>query len=158
VNDALALTTLHADEVWTCARFRNVLLVVWKKDTELSRVLMADVAARALADDSAATGFGMVVVVEPGTRLPAHEARREMVAGMRSWGHLVRAMACVVPAGGFAGSAARAVLNSMMLFARSPIPIRMFAEAGEASTWAADLLGGAVGAEDLRAAIESARR
>jgi hypothetical protein len=168
VNDAPAATVLHADEMWTCARFRNVLVVVWKKDTELGRVRKGDAAIRALADSSAATGHdgghpqtpgvGMVVVIEPGTRLPGQEARREMVAGMRSWGHHLRAMACVVPASGFSGSAARAVLNSMMLLTKSPAPTRVFSETTEAATWTAELLGGAFRGEELHAAIEAARR
>lgn len=157
MDEAPAIGIVASDSDWVCARWRNVLFLVWRGVTTAER---AHVASRVLRETAAEheAGIGIVTVVEPNAPPPDGAVRPIFAKGMREHGARIRACAYVVPQGGFGGAAVRAAITGLSLLAREPYPTRTFTSPATAAEWLDARLGRAIPMPTIVAAIERARR
>jgi len=157
MDQAPAIGIVASDSDWVCARWRNVVFLVWRGVTTAER---AHIAARVLREMVAEheQGVGIVTVVEPNAPPPDGAVRPIFAKGMREHGSKIRACAYVVPQGGFGGAAVRAAITGLSLVAREPYPTRTFATPDAAAEWLDARLARAIPMSTIVAAIERARR
>lgn len=146
-----------SDADWSCARWCNTVVLVWRGTTNMERARRAMAVLRDAATEHASTGIASLVVVEPRAATPDSDTRPVFAAGMRECGSRLHGVAYVVAAKGFRGAAVRAAISGLSLLAREPYPTKVFTSTGDAAAWLAPTLGGIDDAH-LMAAAEYVRR
>jgi hypothetical protein len=130
------LATLYVGPDHAASIYRNCLLMIAKADPlpqttqHLPRWL-----SRLKRENAGATGF--MVVLRADMPLPRDEVRETIKQLFRIFSDVVTFGAFVVEKEGFAAAAQRSILNMIMLAARPPFTMKVFATVEEASTWVA---------------------
>jgi hypothetical protein len=145
----------YADADVVVGRLRNVLLLNWRGRANLARAQKVAVHLNETAAEH--ESMGLVTILEASAPAPDPDVRPYFADGLRKLGGRMRGLAYVVTAGGFGGAATRAAISGLCLLARAPYPTRVFAAPHDASAWLAPLVGGALSAEQVTAAIAQVR-
>ena len=151
-----ATSVVAFDSDWASGRWRNILVLVWRGQTNFARAKRAIALAKDMAAEHAAAGMGIIIVVESKALVPDADARPVFVAGMRECGPSIRGAAYVVTASGFGGAAIRAAISGLSLVAREPYPTRVFATPNDAAKWLSTTLRD-VTPEQIVTAVERVR-
>lgn len=98
-------------------------------------------------------GYGLVTIVDRGSRLPSAELRAEASELRKKTQHLLRAQGIVIGGEGFFASTMRAVLTGIFNVAQSRVPTKMVGELGEACRFVSEKIAFD---EESSAALEAA--
>lgn len=134
VNSA-TLATLHvATNNHILATWRNVVILVWRKDTTLEGVADAQRTYDDLAREHA-NGIFLMTIVEFGAPMPPPDVRDALATFLASGaGHTI--LSAVAHEGtGFRAAAVRSVVTGLAVLAKLPYPHKVFATADEACAW-----------------------
>jgi hypothetical protein len=133
VRDAktLGLEVVHTDRDHIVGTWRNVLVCIWRHETQGSAIRnMKPVIDRLKSTNPA--GVAMLTVLEPNASLPTTEARDELPKLFKD---VAKGMACsalVFEGVGFRSAAIRALTTTFNLLTAQPFPHRVFATVTEA--------------------------
>jgi hypothetical protein len=130
--DQLAKLSSSAD--YTSARYQDLVLQLWHRDTTLDGVAALRAAIGQVARESA-EGLRLLIVVEPGASMPPAESRAGIAAFMRDYAKNIRATSLAFEGTGFRAASVRAVVAGLNVLANHPFPYKVFATIGEALWW-----------------------
>jgi len=117
--------------------WRSVMFLAWRgRETAegilRSRSLMEPWAARKQG------GVVLVILMPPSSNLkqpPNEDARKAMVDASQDTSQAFKGIAIISDEAGFIGSMIRSVMTARQIFARTPVPFKMFTSAAEAASW-----------------------
>src|SRR5438445_187344 len=122
--------------------FRDVLFLVWRRDTSLAASRAFDRAAHDLAR-VVGTQIGLLTVVEAEAPIPTSAAREALSSTMKSCSDVLIASAVTFEGEGFRASAVRGVATALSLMAKPPYPHKTFATVRDAARWLSSRMPGA---------------
>lgn len=128
------LTKLSSSADYTSARYHDLVLQLWHRDTTLEGVASLRAAIDKVAAESP-QGLRLLVVVEPGASMPPAESRAGIAAFMRDYAKSIRATSLAFEGSGFRAASVRAVVAGLNVVANHPFPYKVFATIGEALWW-----------------------
>lgn len=147
---------IASDEAWALARWRDLLVVVWKKTPTVERAGKVGPQVEGMTAGPDRRQVHVVTVIERGAAAPDAETRGLIKKDLRAHDDRIASMAALVLVDGFVGAAVRAVLSAMNVVVRERYPNRVFGAPGEAAGWTAARMG-EVGEAEVAAAIELVR-
>jgi hypothetical protein len=121
---------------------RDVVLLVWRRDTSLAGTQAFDRAAHDLAR-ALGTRVGLLTVVEAEAPIPSSAAREALSSAMKSCSDVLIASAVTFEGEGFRASAVRGVATALSLMAKPPYPHKTFATVHDAAQWLSSRMHGA---------------
>jgi hypothetical protein len=126
--------TLSSSADYTSARYQDLVLQIWHKQTTREGVAALRGAIANVAKDSR-DGLRLLVVVEPEAAMPSRESRSDIAAFMTDYKASIRATALAFEGTGFRAASIRAVVTGLNLLAQHPFPYGVFASIAEALAW-----------------------
>jgi len=137
------LATLYVGPDHSASIYRNCLLMVAKSDPlpETGQHLPRWIARLKKANDGP---IGFMVVLRPENPIPSEEVRNTIKRLFKIFSESMSFAAFAVEKEGFTAAAQRSVLNMIMLAARPPFTMKVFATVEEASAWIASKHGSEV--------------
>lgn len=153
-----ASTVLYVGDDHCVCAFRNTLIIV--ADTDPHPRFLDLLPGWLKSVRAKATGpIGLFVVLPPHNPPPGEEARTTIKQAFQLMSSLSFA-AFVVEKTGFTAAAQRAALSMVMLAARAPFAMKVFATVAEGTQWVVGNFGeeAQLTARDLDAAVEEVRR
>lgn len=147
---------IAADDAWALARWRGLLVVVWRKTPTLDRARQVGAELVALTAEPGGPTIHILTVIEGRAGVPDVETRAVIKEALRGPRERIGSVAALVLLDGFVGAAVRASLAAMIVILRERHPIRVFGEPSETAAWLATRMGG-VGEAEVAAAIEQVR-
>jgi hypothetical protein len=135
----LALEEIHIDRDHVVGTWRNMLICVWRHQTEERAILNLRPVIDALKAANP-TGIGMLTVVEPDADMPSAGARRELPLLLKQVAKGVACSALVFEGVGFRAAAIRALTTTFNMLAAQPFPHKVFSSIGAAETMYLELL------------------
>lgn len=141
LSDGLQVLDRTSDYV--ISTWRYVMFLAWRgtetaAGIERSRTLMEPWARRKPG------GVVLVILMPPSASLkqpPNEDARKAMAETSQDASDDFKGIAMISNETGFVGSVIRSVMTARQMFARSPVPFKMFSSAPEAAPWIARCLG-----------------
>jgi hypothetical protein len=131
-RDSVVVLSSNAD--YTSARYQDLLLQIWHKQTTLAGVAAFRHGVSKLAAERR-EGLRVLVIVEPGASLPPRECRSEIAEVMVGHKRSIRAAGLAFEGTGFGAASIRAVVTGLNLLAQHPFPYRVFSSISEALAW-----------------------
>lgn len=150
--------TLYAhDEHHGVGVWRNLLIVVWRKDTRADAVAGVSAVLGELGERH--SDIALLQVIEENATAPDTEARRALSTMLRQHGGSIRCSAIVYEGDGFRAATLRAVVTGIALLSRPAYPHVVFASTIAAINWTARHFShdGPVYAEQVRNAVDELR-
>lgn len=130
---APGLEVRRHDEHHVLAVCRNVAVVLWVKETQLSAVGgMGELLGELTRGDRRSA---LLQIAEPSALVPTTEAREAIMAVLKLHTSSLLASAVVFEGDGFRAAAARAVVSGIALMARLDFPHQIFASVPSALEW-----------------------
>lgn len=126
--------TLSRAADYTTARYQDLVLQLWHKQTTLDGVAALRTAIGKVADESK-EGLRLLIVVEPGAAMPPREARGKIADFMTDYRASIRATALAFEGEGFRAASIRAVVTGLNLLTHHPFPYGVFSTIPEALNW-----------------------
>lgn len=130
--DKVSILSSSAD--YTSARFQDLVLQFWHKDTTLQGVAALRAAVAKVTEESA-EGLRILIIVEPSASMPSRESRSEIADFMTHYRESIRSTALAFEGTGFRAASIRAVVTGLNLLAHHPFPYGVFASIPEALGW-----------------------
>jgi hypothetical protein len=136
------LHVLERTSDYVISTWRHVMFLAWcgretAEGIARSRSLMEPWAKRKPG------GVVLVILMPPPSALkqpPNEDARKAMADTSRDASDAFKGIAIISNETGFVGSVIRSVMTARQMFARSPVPFKMFSSAEEAAPWIARCL------------------
>lgn len=135
LGDPSPLAVIRAQDPHHCvATWRNVLVVIWRNETQLGAV-------RSLASHLAQfaevppKGCALLTIIEAGAPMPSAEARSELARFMTDAASRLKSSAVAFEGAGFRAAAVRGVVTGLTMLARQPYPHKIFSTVQEAAQW-----------------------
>jgi hypothetical protein len=116
------------------ATWKNVVLLVWRRETSVDGVRAAQKVFGALAD-VCASGVFLATIVEENAPAPSADARKELARFLTSCSGRMILSAVVHEGAGFRAAMVRSVVTGLALVAKLPYPHKVFATVTEADVW-----------------------
>jgi hypothetical protein len=116
------------------ATWRNVVLLIWRRETTVEGVS----AARRIYDELAAVcpgGVLLMTIVEEKAPAPSADARKDLARFLSNCSGRMILSAVVHEGAGFQAAMVRSVVTGLALVARLPYPHKVFATVAEAEAW-----------------------
>jgi hypothetical protein len=153
-----SLTILACDDHFALALWRNVFIVLWRRQPDAARTeTMHDVFNKVAAQTPG--GVAVTVVIEAGVPPPDPTTRARITEVMRANAAANRGIAYIIEETGFVAAAMRSVVTGTLLIVRPPYPARVFATVKKAAPWLLAQAGaGEADIPALTTALESLRR
>jgi hypothetical protein len=148
---------VSAEADWSSGCLRDLVILCWRRIPTAERARRATRLVRDATTEHAATGVGIVIVVEETASTPDAAARALFAEVMRERSQSIRAVGYIVPAGGFGGAAIRAAITGLSLVARETYPTRVFASPDATLTWLSSRLESRWTVAEMTAAVERVR-
>lgn len=120
---------------FTSARYEDLVLQIWHKDTTLEGVSAFRSCVDGVARDHRERAR-VLIVVEPRASMPPREARSAIAAVMMDHRENIRASGLAFEGTGFGAASIRAVVTGLNLLTHHPFPYRVFPSIPEALSWA----------------------
>lgn len=151
------LTLFEHDDQHGVGAWRNLLIVVWRKDTRAAAVDGVSAVLTELTRRH--RDVALLQVIEEGATAPDADARRALSAMLRQHGGAIRCSAIVYEGDGFRAATLRAVVTGIALLSRPAYPHVVFASTIAAINWTARHFSqdGPVYAEQVRNAVDELR-
>ncbi|HEX5101634.1 MAG TPA: hypothetical protein VFV94_19115 [Polyangiaceae bacterium] len=151
------LTLYEHDEQHGAGVWRNLLIVVWRKETRADAVEGVSAILTAVARRH--SDVALLQVIEEGATAPDSDARRALSTMLRTHGGAIRCSAVVYEGDGFRAATLRAVVAGIALLGRPVYPHVVFASTMAAINWTARHFShdGPVWAEQVRNAVDEVR-
>jgi len=130
---------LHHDDDVCTAIWRDVFVIIWRRNTTIEGVKACDRTLTEARPDLP-KGCGALTIVEPGAPMPSAEAREALSLFLREAGDVIQLSAVVYEGAGFRAAAVRSVVTGISLVAKQPFPHKVFATVAAASSWMAPSL------------------
>lgn len=127
-----ALRVATADHI--LATWRNVVILVWRKDTTLAGVEDAQRVYDGLAKEHP-NGVFLMTIVEFGAPMPPPDVRDALARFLASGAGRTILSAVAHEGTGFRAAAVRSVVTGLAVLAKLPYPHKVFATADEACAW-----------------------
>jgi hypothetical protein len=127
---------LFHDAILHLVEERNLLVAAWRDAPRMTQMRQTALGSMTLSERFP-TGVGFVNLVLSGTPSFSPEVLEEAARQTRDERAATHVVAHVVLVPGFAGSATRAFLSTVILLGRPRAATKVFSDAGEASTWLA---------------------
>src|SRR5258706_3022512 len=129
----MELAKAHAvDPDYCFAEWRNVFIIVWRKQTTMEGVERLMGLCKAFAADR--TSFFLLTVVEMNAPLPDAKVRERLAAFLAEQGPKIKRSAVVFEGSGFRAAAVRGVVTGLTMLARVPYPHKGVGAAREAAS------------------------
>jgi hypothetical protein len=109
------------DPDYALAHWRQVFLVLWRRETTLAGARHLDTACTAFARTQPG-GIGLLTIVESGAPLPPAPARDAIASFLASGSAFIKCSAVVFEGSGFRAAAVRSVVTGLTLMARQAYP------------------------------------
>jgi hypothetical protein len=151
-------SVITADDEWAFVRWRNLLIVVWRRTPSHERARLLGAQIRSIAAEKDRPVLQLVAVVERDVHAPDAEARGAIQNDLRALGSQVGSLSALVLAEGFVGAAVRASMTGMSLFLRQRYPVGVHRTVADTGAWVAARMGGGVAEAEVAAVIDRARR
>lgn len=155
-----ALSVVAVDENYAAAVWRNMLLVIWRQETQAAAVVSAANSLQNLMKDYP-KGVGIMQVVEERAPPPDAQARAELAKMLSTGVTSVKCSSVVHEGSGFRAAMVRGVVTAISLFTKPPYPHQVKERIAEAANWHAVLLkepNPETYANELTAAVEQLRQ
>lgn len=154
-----AVAPLGSSEHGSFFRFQRLLLVVWRDVPNVADIEEMSAVAMRLKEEGP---FAVVQQLAPSSRMPDAETRSKILSTWLRVGHDLIAMDMVLLDQGFWASAARSVINGMIIASRQRAPIRVSTNVGEHSAWLLSRMSKRLGhgptQAELFSAVDQAKR
>jgi hypothetical protein len=117
--DSWQLVVAHPD--YALAHWRQVFLVLWRRETTMEGARHLETACTAFARTQPG-GIGLLTIVESGAPLPPAAARDAIAAFLASGSAFIKCSAVVFEGSGFRAAAVRSVVTGLTLMAKQAYP------------------------------------
>lgn len=148
-----------ADAHHSSGSWRNLVITVWRKETELEAVRRMEQTMLQLLV-SYPGGVGLLIVIESGAKLPSDAAREAIASTMRKLGDQLLGCGYVAEGDGFASAAVRYVIIGLIMLARPTYKYTIVKTVPDVARWMAAQVtraGQEVSPGDITRAVETLR-
>ena len=127
---------------YVISTWRHVMFLAWRGPETSAGIARS----RSLMEPWARhkpVGVVLVILMPPSTALrqpPNEGARKAMEETSQDASDVLKGIAMISNETGFIGSVIRSVMTARQMFARTPVPFKMFSSAAEAAPWIAQCL------------------
>jgi len=151
------LTLFEHDDQHGVGAWRNVLIVVWRKETRADAVDGVSAVLGELIHKH--RDVALLQVIEERATAPDADARRALSAMLKQHGASIRCSALVYEGDGFKAATLRAIVTGIALLSRPAYPHVVFASTLAAINWTARHFSydGPVWVEQVRNAVDELR-
>ena len=119
---------------YALATFRDLYIVIWRRNTTMASVRAVRRGALAFADQRP-KGIALLTIIEEEAPMPPSEPREALALFMRDAGDHIKASGVVFEGTGFRAAAVRSVVVGLTMLARQKYPHKVFAELEETTAW-----------------------
>jgi hypothetical protein len=128
------VVTLSRSADYTSARYQDLVLQIWHKQTSLEGVAALRAAIAKVANESR-EGMRLLIVVEREAAMPQRDSRSKIAAFMTDYKGSIRATSLAFEGTGFRAASIRAVVTGLNLLTQHPFPYGVFSSIPEALSW-----------------------